>query len=72
MTGFIFIFLFITAIFALIMLILKVQERHIKEDGANFEEYIYKRDLRKNKNNQIIAIVIYIVIMAFVIMYSLA
>ena len=43
------------------MVILKVQERHIREDGANYEEYVYKRDLRKNKNEQIAAIVLLIV-----------
>lgn len=53
--------LIIVAAFALTMVILKVQERHIREDGANYEEYIYKRDLRKNKNEQIAAIVLLIV-----------
>lgn len=53
--------LIIVAAFALTMAILKVQERHIREDGANYEEYIYKRDLRKNKNEQIAAIVLLIV-----------
>ena len=43
------------------MVILKVQERHIREDGANYEEYVYKRDLRKNKSEQIAAIVLLIV-----------
>jgi hypothetical protein len=53
--------LIIVAAFALTMVILKVQERHIREDGANYEEYVYKRDLRKNKNEQIAAIVLFII-----------
>lgn len=53
--------LIIVAAFALTMVILKVQERHIREDGANYEEYVYKRDLRKKKNEQIAAIVLLIV-----------
>ena len=55
------ILLIIVAAFLLIMKDLKVQERHIREDGANYEEYVYKRDLRKNKNEQIAAIVLLIV-----------
>ena len=50
--------LIIVAAFALTMVILKVQERHIREDGANYEEYVYKR---KNKSEQIAAIVLLIV-----------
>lgn len=54
------ILLIIVAAFLLIMKDLKVQEKHIREDGANYEEYVYKRDLRKNKNEQIAAIVLLI------------
>lgn len=53
--------LVIAVAFVILMVILKVQERHIREDGANYEEYVYKRDLRKNKNEQIAAIVLLIV-----------
>lgn len=55
------ILLIIVAAFLLIMKDLKVQEKHIREDGAKWEEYVYKRDLRKNKNEQIAAIVLLIV-----------
>lgn len=71
-----FILLIITVAFVLIMVILKNQEKNIREDGAKFEEYVYKRDLRANKNNQIAAIVLYIVIMVLLlilrIMFSFA
>lgn len=59
--------LIITVAFILIMYILKTQEKHIREDGAKFEEYVYKRDLRKNKNSQISSIVFYIFIMLLLI-----
>ena len=55
------ILLIIVAAFLLIMKDLKVQEKHIREDGAKWEEYLYKRDLRKNKNEQTAAIVLFII-----------
>lgn len=45
--------LIIVAAFALTMVILKVQERHIREDGANYEEYVYKRDLARIKMSKL-------------------
>lgn len=71
-----FILLIITVAFVMSMVILKNQEKNIREDGAKFEEYVYKRDLRANKNNQIAAIVLYVVIMVLLlilrIMFSFA
>ena len=68
---FILILAIITGSFFLIRYILIVEERHIREDGAKFEEYVYKRDLRSNKYKQIANFVIYIVIMFLAIVLKI-
>lgn len=66
------IMLIVTVAFVLILVTLKTQEKHIREDGANYEEYVYKRDLRQNKNEQIAAIVAYVLAMIIIIAVAIA
>lgn len=66
------IMLIVTVAFVLILVTLKTQEKHIREDGTNYEEYVYKRDLRQNKNEQIAAIVVYVLAMIIIIAVAIA